>query len=101
MSIETLETIAGERAAILDRVGRWPAEFRLSLALAILGTLGKDLIPDRPSATEATSGPDSSPARPKGSLRALHGLLRGEGPPLTDEECDRIVHEERMRRYGS
>ncbi len=101
MSTETRETTYEERAAILDRIARWPAESRLALAQMILKTLGKDLIPDRPSATEATSGPDSPKARPKGSLGNLVGLLKGDGPPPTDEDVARMLDEELMRRYGS
>jgi hypothetical protein len=88
MSIAPSVTTADETAAILDRVRNWPAESRLALAQKILGTLGGDLRPD-------------VEPRPKGTLADLVGLLKTDGPPPTDEEIAQMLHDERMRRYGS
>jgi hypothetical protein len=36
----------------------------------------------------------------KKTLADLVGLFRGDQPPPTDEEVERILDEERMRKYG-
>jgi hypothetical protein len=34
------------------------------------------------------------------TLDQIIGILKTDAPPPTDEECDRIIEEERMRKYG-
>lgn len=34
------------------------------------------------------------------TLDRVVGSIRGVGPPPDDEECERIVEEERMKKYG-
>lgn len=73
-------------ADLLNIIRRWPAGRRLALARQILQTLEEDL--------------PSGPPQKKG-LSALLGLLRTDGPPPTDEECERLRDEELLRKYGS
>ena len=74
--------------AIIERVAVWSPEDRLALAQRVLGTLGRDLRP-----------PELH--RPSGTIADLVGLLKTDGPPPTDEEVAQMLHDERMRRYGS
>lgn len=75
-----------ELSEFVSRIRAWPAERRLRLVQEVLQTLRGDLVPE---------------GKPRKSLKNLLGLLETGGPPPTDEECDRILEEERMRRYGS
>jgi hypothetical protein len=43
---------------------------------------------------------ETEPTRPKKSLRDLVGILATDQPPPTDEDVERILEEERMRKYG-
>ena len=71
-------------AEVLDRVKAWPLPMRITLARRILET------------TETTS--IAEPPRTM-SLDQVIGLLKTNGPPPTDEECERIIEEERMGKY--
>jgi predicted DNA-binding antitoxin AbrB/MazE fold protein len=42
---------------------------------------------------------EAPPTRPR-SLRDLLGLLETDGPPPTDEECERLLAAELLRKYG-
>lgn len=74
-----------EMTEVMERVREWSPEHRLVLAQSILHSLRGDLAPTD---------------RPRKSLRSLVGLLEVEGPPPTDDECDKILEEERLRKYG-
>lgn len=71
-------------AEVLDRVKAWPLPMRITLARRILETT------ETPSIAE--------PPRTM-SLDQVIGLLKTNGPPPTDEECERIIEEERMGKY--
>jgi hypothetical protein len=71
-------------AEVLDRVKAWPLPMRITLARRILETI------ETPSIAE--------PPRTM-SLDQVIGLLKTNGPPPTDEECERIIEEERMGKY--
>lgn len=71
-----------EFETILHRVQSWPAPAQLSLATRILQSV------------EAAS------ARPAKSVKNLLGLLATSGPPPSDEECEAMIAEERLRKYG-
>jgi hypothetical protein len=79
-------TDANELTDILERVKTWSTPLRITLARRILETLD-----DQPIVQE--------PPRRK-SLKQILGMLKTDTPPPTDEECERIVEEERMRKYG-
>lgn len=71
-----------ELETVLNRVRSWSASAQLSLATRILQSL---------------EGPYM---RRGGSLKDLVGLLASCGPPPSDAECETIVSEERLRKYG-
>lgn len=73
-------------ADLLNIIRRWPAGRRLALARQILQTL-EDEVPGTTA--------------PRGGLQRLVGLLRTDGPPLTDEDYDRLRDEELLRKYGA
>jgi hypothetical protein len=73
-------------AEVLGQVATWPVEERLTLAREILQSVQRDV---------------SETPRPKKSLKALYGALNlGHAPP-SDEECERLLEEELLRKYGS
>ena len=67
---------------VWDRVRSWPQPLRVSLTSRILQSL------------------EAEQERPKKSLRDLVGILATDQSPPTDEEVERILEEERMRKYG-
>ena len=67
---------------VWDRIKVWPQPMRLSLASKILQSL------------------EAEQTRPKKSLADLVGILETDKPPPTDEEVERILEEERMRKFG-
>jgi hypothetical protein len=75
----------GKLEGILNQLKDWPSLERLRLARRILETIETDTV--------------SAPPR-RGSLKDLLGILKTDAPPPTDEECRRIIEEERMRKYG-
>jgi hypothetical protein len=77
---------ANELADVLDRVKTWTPARRITLARRILETV------------ELSSAVEPPPRRIP--LEQVFGLLKTDAPPPTDEECARIVEEERMRKYG-
>jgi len=69
---------------VFERVEKWPEEARRSLVEKIMATFG-----------EASP----TPVRRKNFMNLL-GLLKTDGPPPTDEEVDRMLHDARMERFG-
>lgn len=78
-------TESSEIFEVLSRVRTWVPELRIVLAREILETL-------EPSEV-------SEPSR-RMSLDQVFGLLRTDSPPPDDEQCAKIVEEERLRKYG-
>jgi len=76
---------ANHASEIVDRVRAWPREARIRLATMILESIESPLVASPPKRSRA---------------RELFGMLRTAGPPPNDEECERILEEERMKRYG-
>ena len=74
-----------EMFEVLQRVKTWQPDMRIDLARRILETLVPRQIPPPPR----TMSPED-----------IFGILKTEGPPPTDEECKKIVEEERMKKYG-
>lgn len=70
---------------ILVRISDWPAADRLRLAQEILGGISRDMRPRAPS------GP---------SLKSLLGVLDLGVTPPSDEECQRILEDELLRKHG-
>ena len=76
---------ATEMSEVLSRVKTWMPEMRIVLARKILETLNPLQI--------------SEPPR-KMSLDQVFGILKTDSPPPSDEECAKIVEEERLRKHG-
>jgi hypothetical protein len=72
-----------EIGEVLNKVRTWSTEQRLALTQEILQTLSRDL---------------GVPSSPK-TLKDLLGLLKSEDRPSSDAECEKIVEEERFRKY--
>ena len=75
---------------VLERVKTWPPPQRITLARRILETLE----------TPAGGPSIEAPTRGWPVERAL-GLLKTDRQPPDDEECRRILEEERWKKYGS
>ena len=67
---------------VWDKVSSWPQPARLSLASRILQSL------------------EAEQSRPRKSLADLVGILATDQPPPTDEDVERVLDEERMKKYG-
>jgi hypothetical protein len=78
-------TQSRELADVVNRVKDWPLDMRISLARRILETAESPAILEPPRTL---------------SLDQVIGILKTEAPAPSDEECERIVEEERMRKYG-
>jgi hypothetical protein len=76
----------GRIEGVLDQVKGWPSTERLRLARMILESI------------EHAPAVEEPPRRIP--LEQVFGLLKTDAPPPTDEECARIIEEERMRKYG-
>ncbi len=80
---------AEELAYVLDRVKTWSPPLRITLARRILETLD---VSSRPPIEEPTRG---------WPVEKVLGLLKTDREPPDDEECRRIIEEERWKKYGS
>jgi len=84
-----------EIGKVVDWVLTWPPSQRITLARRILETLD---VPDveapgiRPRMEEPTRGVP---------VERVMGLLKTDREPPDDEECRRIIEEERWKKYGS
>ena len=72
-------------ADVLERVRTWAPGMRIVLARKVLETLESVSVSEPPRTMV---------------LDDVVGLLRTNVPPPDDEECDRIVEQERARKYG-
>lgn len=75
-------TEANEMSEVLKRVRTWVPEMRIVLTRKILETL---------------ESPEISEPPRKMSINQVFGLLKTNSPPPDDEECAKIVEEERLR----
>jgi hypothetical protein len=69
---------------VFNRVKGWPLDMRITLARRILETTEVPAIAEPPRTL---------------SLDQVIGVLKTGVPAPTDEECERIIDEERMRKY--
>ncbi len=74
-----------EMFEVLDRVRTWNTEMCIDLARRILETVVPALT--------------LKPAQTM-SLDEVVAILKTDAPPPTDEECKKIVEEERLKKYG-
>jgi hypothetical protein len=76
---------SSEMVDVLNRVKDWPPDMRMALARRLLDTAERPAILEPPRTL---------------SLDQVIGILKTDAPAPTDDECDRIIEEERMRKYG-
>lgn len=70
---------------ILNRVRTWDAKMRIDLARQILETV----VPPQPSLPPQTM-----------TLEDIQAIIKTDKCPPTDEECQKILEEERLKKYG-
>lgn len=70
---------------VWNRVRTWDPEMRIDLARRILETV----VPSRIHPPPQTM-----------SLDEVIGIAKTDAPPPTDEDCKKILEEERMKKYG-
>ena len=70
---------------VWDRVRTWDPEMRIDLARRILETV----VPSRIQPPPQTM-----------SLDEVVGIAKTDAPPPTDEDCKKILEEERLKKYG-
>jgi hypothetical protein len=76
---------AQQVAELVARVRHWPSEMKRNLAQQVLETLPSVEIREPPR---------------RGEVMDLFGILKTAAPPPSDEECERILEEERLKKYG-
>jgi hypothetical protein len=89
--IEPVKNSSPRIAELVDEVRSWSLDDRMRLVRRILDSVDAD----RSSASvEIGVAPMTLPAE------KVFGILARETPPPTDEECDRLLQEERMKKSG-
>jgi hypothetical protein len=74
-----------EYASVLETIRRWPPETRRGLLQDVIHSLAEER---------------TTPSRRGVSADQAAGLLKTDRPAPTDEECDRILEEELMKKYS-
>ena len=69
---------------VLQRVKAWKPEMRIDLARRILETI---VLPRPPLPPQTMT------------LEEVQAIMKTDKPPPTDEECKKILEEERMKKY--
>jgi len=75
-----------EYASVLEIIRQWPPESRRDLVRDVIKTIAVQ------APVRTSRGFSAAQAR---------GLLKTDRPAPTDEECDRILEEELIKKYGS
>ncbi len=70
---------------VLQRVKTWKPEMRIDLARRVLETMVPEQIPPPPRTM---------------TLEEIQAIMKTDKPPPTDEECKKILEEERLKKYG-
>jgi hypothetical protein len=83
-------TETNEVASVIQKVRSWPAPMRIVLARRILETLESK--PEEPGPARLPRGP---------SAAEVAAMFKTDKPAPGDEECQRILEEELVRKYGS
>ena len=71
---------------VWDRVRTWDPEMRIDLARRILETVVSSRIQPPPQTM---------------SLDEVVGIAKTDAPPRTDEDCKKILEEERLKKYAN
>lgn len=79
-----------EIADLVQRIRSWPPPMRIALARRILETL--EGLPVEQPPTERPRGPTAA---------EIAAMFKTDKPAPSDEEVDRILEEELMKKYGS
>ncbi len=74
-----------EMFEVLQRVKTWKPEMRIDLARRVLETI----VSPRPLLSAQTM-----------TLEEVQAIMKTDKLPPTDEECKKILEEERMKKYG-
>lgn len=74
-----------DRETILRAIQTWPQDEQMALAVDIMQRAGAALV------EEPLDPPDS---------QGLAGLLANDQPPPTDEQVEKWLEEDRMKKYG-
>jgi hypothetical protein len=83
-------TEAAAIAEVISRVRSWPAAMRVALTRRILETL------------ETPPVEQPAPQRPRGpSAAEIAALFKAEKPAPNDEQVQRLLEDELLRKYGS
>ena len=98
---------------MLNRITSWPPQLRVALAQRVLESVegSQDSasaprpseLPERERVAELLQGlpmPTISTPPQTLPLNQVIGILRPDGPVPDDEECERILDAERLRKYG-
>jgi hypothetical protein len=86
-----------EMTEIFNRVKAWSPTQRITLARRILETLEASAT----ATAEAGSQPKIEEPTRGWPVERVLGLLKTDREPPDDEECRRIIEEERWKKYGS
>lgn len=70
---------------ILNRIRTWDPKMRIDLARQILETV----VPPQPPLPAQTM-----------TLKEVQAIMKTDKRPPTDEECEKILEEERLKKYG-
>jgi hypothetical protein len=97
----------------LNRLASWPPHLRVALARQLLESVDPMLESDAPIAADAlpararvqqllTNLPVPRVSKPALTLpmEQVVGIARPDGPAPNDDECERILETELMRKYG-
>ena len=71
---------------VLNRVRTWEPEMRIDLARRILETVVPEQILPPPQTM---------------TLEEIQAIMKTDKRPPTDEECEKILEEERLKKYGT
>ncbi len=74
-----------EMFEVLNRVRTWEPEMRIDLARRILETVVPEQILPPPQTM---------------TLEEIQAIMKTDKRPPTDEECEKILEEERLKKYG-
>ena len=74
-----------EMFEVLNRVRTWEPEMRIDLARRILETVVPEQILPPPQTM---------------TLEEIQAIMKTDKRPPTDEECQKILEEERLKKYG-
>jgi hypothetical protein len=84
-----------EIGEVLDRVKTWSPPSRIALARRILETLESSAAGESQHSRQVEEPTRGVP------VETVLGMLRTDREPPSDEECRRIVEEERWKKYGA